>query len=89
MAAQIGREIPNNITRVEGCSCGGMEMHTITCTIHDMKSEDVRRNIDAAIDRVLAYTEGLNTGRRLAEMERDRIDGIGYDSRTNRMRHGQ
>lgn len=80
----LGREIPSDVTRVKGCSCGGLELHTITCTIHDMKPDDARREIEAARDRSAAYMTGLNTGLRQAQMAVDREGHNGYGQRRNR-----
>src|SRR5260370_11035373 len=40
--------VPAEVTRVEGCDCGGMEWHREDCSIWSMPYDDVRAAVDVA-----------------------------------------
>ena len=60
--------IPREITALPECSCGGVEWHTMTCSIRSLSAEQARAAVDAAIEREQAYVAALNAElhRRLA-----------------------
>jgi hypothetical protein len=52
--------VPAEVTRVEGCSCVGLEWHEVGCSLWSLPCEDQMAAIDAARGREAAYTAALN-----------------------------
>lgn len=52
--------VPAEVTRVDGCSCGGLTMHEERCTIFSLPYADGLAAIDAAQARLREYTASLN-----------------------------
>jgi hypothetical protein len=52
--------VPAEVTRVEGCDCGGMEWHDQRCSIWSVAYEDQMVALDAARARLAAHTAALN-----------------------------
>jgi hypothetical protein len=62
--------VPAEVTRVDGCTCGGMEWHRARsawddpgsgCAIWSLPPGDAMAAVDAALDRLAAFTAGLNS----------------------------
>ena len=60
MSGLPSRPLPPGITHVEGCDCGGLNMHLSTCSIWSLNPEQIKINQDRAVRRLDAYTAGLN-----------------------------
>lgn len=54
------RPVPRVVTRVSGCSCGGMTMHATTCNLWQVPIEDAKAAIADAEQRLDDYTASLN-----------------------------
>ena len=55
--------IPDYVTRVAGCNCGGSAlMHRTDCTIFDLPKDEYLANVQKAQDRHDAYMAELNAG---------------------------
>jgi len=52
--------VPSEVTRVDGCDCGGLEWHAEGCTIWRVPYERAREAVDAALRRETLFTAGLN-----------------------------
>jgi hypothetical protein len=77
---------PPEVTRVEGCTCGGFTFHAAPdrgkpgCGLFSMPWEQAKAAIEAAQDREQAYTGKLNA--RLREQEkalreyRERVESV-------------
>lgn len=53
--------IPEHITRVTGCNCGGSAlMHRTDCTVFDLPKDEYLAVVDEARDRHDAYMADLN-----------------------------
>ncbi|MEU5157320.1 hypothetical protein [Glycomyces sp. NPDC021274] len=52
---QARRPIPKSVNRVDGCDCGGIQLHRVDCTITSLDREQALANIDAANERSAAY----------------------------------
>lgn len=51
---------PAEVTRVNGCDCGGLEWHRDTCSIWAVPHADALAAVDDAHAREQAFTDGLN-----------------------------
>jgi hypothetical protein len=51
---------PREVTQVAGCDCGGIEWHAETCTIWDRPHAEGMAAVDAARERIKAFTAALN-----------------------------
>jgi len=49
------RPIPRSVNRVDGCDCGGIELHRVDCTITSLDREQALANIAAANERSVAF----------------------------------
>lgn len=58
------KPVPEHITRVVGCNCGGLNMHLTKCSFWDLDSGEQLANTDQALDRLDAYVAELNAGLR-------------------------
>lgn len=64
--------VPAEVTRVEGCTCGGVTFHVAQdrdqpgCAIFSLPPEQAKAAIEAAQDRQAAFTAGLNAKLRAA-----------------------
>ena len=67
--------VPAEVTRVEGCTCGGMEWHRVQsvydepgsgCALWLLPYEDQMAAADAASARLASFTAGLNARLRQA-----------------------
>ncbi len=58
--------VPAEVTRVEGCDCGGLEWHGAGCSLWSLPCEDQMAAIDAAEARLAAHTADLNARLRQA-----------------------
>ncbi len=56
--------------RVDGCSCGGIQLHTKECSIWSMDREAALAAIDDAEARAKAHTDMLNAKVRAWEASR-------------------
>jgi hypothetical protein len=61
--------VPAEVARVDGCTCGGLEYHWAQsvydppgsgCALWSLPHEQVVAAVDAAQDRLAAFTAGLN-----------------------------
>lgn len=52
--------VPLEITRVEGCDCGGLDFHRVDCTIFQLDRDRITANVDAARQRLRGYTAAMN-----------------------------
>lgn len=57
---QLNHQVPKTVNRVDGCDCGGIELHRVGCTIHDLDREAALERIDAANERSAAYCAEIN-----------------------------
>jgi hypothetical protein len=53
-------KIPDEVSRVDGCSCRGVQYHRADCTIFDLELEDAIAATEQAEQRIQAYTDRLN-----------------------------
>lgn len=51
---------PPEVSRVDGCSCKGLDWHLNDCTIFSIPREQAEESIAAAHQRLWEYTEALN-----------------------------
>lgn len=51
---------PPEVTRVEGCSCKGIDWHVHDCTIFSVPPEQAMAAIAAAHRRIQDHTDALN-----------------------------
>jgi hypothetical protein len=58
-------EVPREVTRVEGCDCGGMTLHRHDCSLRSLPPGQAQIEIELAQERLRGYTAALN--RRLRE----------------------
>jgi hypothetical protein len=58
--------VPAEVTRVEGCDCGGLEWHRTDCALFSLPYADQVAAVDAARDRVASSTAELNARLRQA-----------------------
>lgn len=58
--------VPAEVTRVEGCDCGGMEFHRVDCSLYSLPYDGQMAAVDAARDRLASYTADLNARLRQA-----------------------
>jgi hypothetical protein len=52
--------VPPEVSRVEGCDCGGLEYHRADCVIFALPEAERADVLDAARDRLAAFTAALN-----------------------------
>jgi hypothetical protein len=52
--------IPENVTNVAGCDCGGTNIHVTTCSIFGLPPDEAMAAIQAANDRIQEWTDQLN-----------------------------
>lgn len=53
-------EIPRDITRPDGCDCGGTEWHATDCALRSLRPEQAQAAVDAANGRIREFTAELN-----------------------------
>ena len=53
-------EVPDEVTRVNGCDCGGLDYHRWDCTIWSLPFDVRMTAVDAARAREQAFTAALN-----------------------------
>lgn len=53
-------ETPAEVTHVEGCDCGGLDLHCTDCTIFSVDPDEARAAVDRAHRRVVAFSAALN-----------------------------
>lgn len=51
--------IPDDVTRVNGCNCGGTKYHLQNCTLWDLPQEQMADSVNEAEDRINAYVSAL------------------------------
>jgi hypothetical protein len=51
---------PPEVSRVEGCSCKGLDLHLLDCTIFTVPREQATQAIAAAHRRIQDHTDALN-----------------------------
>lgn len=61
-AAVSGQPIPAEVTRVQGCDCGGLNMHRTDCAVWRLDHEQVVANTEAARARLADHMATLNAG---------------------------
>jgi hypothetical protein len=68
-------EVPREVTAVAGCTCGGMTFHRTQtnyeppgsgCALWSLPPEQARAAVEAAEDRLCAFTDSLNVKLRAA-----------------------
>jgi hypothetical protein len=52
--------VPSEMTRVAGCTCGGLDWHRQDCGLFALPAEQVAGAVDAAHQRLRVYTADLN-----------------------------
>jgi hypothetical protein len=52
--------VPPEVTRVDGCSCGGLDWHLQDCTIFSVPVGRAKEAIAATHQRLRDHTEELN-----------------------------
>lgn len=57
---QVNHQIPKTVNRVDGCDCGGIELHRVDCTIWDLDRAAALAHVDAANERSAAYCAEIN-----------------------------
>jgi hypothetical protein len=57
---RVTGRIPPEVTRVQGCDCGGLNMHRTDCALWCLDHGQATANVDAAKSRLAEYMEGLN-----------------------------
>jgi hypothetical protein len=60
------RAVPAEVTRVEGCDCGGLEWHAEGCSIWSMPYGEARAAVDVTQARLARFTAELNARLRQA-----------------------
>jgi hypothetical protein len=60
--------VPEHITRVDGCSCRGMEMHEVRCSIWDLDPRAREVAVDDARQRLTQHVADLNATLRPIEL---------------------
>ena len=58
--------VPAEVSRVEGCDCGGQQWHRQDCTIFSLPYETAQGAVDASLERERAFTDRLNARLRAA-----------------------
>jgi hypothetical protein len=58
--------VPAEVTRVEGCDCGGLEWHRTGCALYSLPYEDAVAAVDDALAREAAFGAALNARLRQA-----------------------
>lgn len=52
--------VPLEVSRVQGCTCGGLTWHRENCGIFDLPVEEATEAIEAAHQRLADHTAELN-----------------------------
>jgi hypothetical protein len=60
-------EVPREVTRVDGCDCGGLEWHATDCALRNLPHEQALAVVDAASQRLREFTAELNSRLHAAE----------------------
>lgn len=63
--------VPREVAAVTGCDCGGLEWHAGGCSIWRVPAAEARAAVDGALDRLQAFTDGLNARLREAAGRED------------------
>jgi hypothetical protein len=58
--------VPDEITKVDGCNCGGFDLHRADCSIFDLPHDRAQAAVDEAHERLQAWTDELNRRLQLA-----------------------
>jgi hypothetical protein len=67
--------VPQEVTRVDGCDCGGLQWHREDCTIWGVPVAEAKAAVDAAQEREASFTAELNAKLRAALGGADSRDG--------------
>ena len=54
------RPVPAEVSRVEGCDCGGTVLHLTTCALWDLPPEQAQAAVDDAERRLREHVDELN-----------------------------
>lgn len=57
-------KVPKAVYQIDGCDCGGIDIHRNDCTIHELDDRDVQARIHTAWSRLRAYDDELHRLRR-------------------------